>query len=60
MLMIPSRCQLQVRHCNLPYPPRPGRPILTELPRHFTVKQAKSIGVTGYVTNASDGTVRFP
>ncbi|PSN64747.1 Acylphosphatase [Corynespora cassiicola Philippines] len=26
--------------------------------RHFTVKQAKSIGVTGYVTNASDGTVQ--
>ncbi|TID22061.1 hypothetical protein E6O75_ATG10855 [Venturia nashicola] len=26
--------------------------------RNFTVKQAKSIGVTGYVQNASDGTVK--
>ncbi|KAF2635813.1 Acylphosphatase [Massarina eburnea CBS 473.64] len=26
--------------------------------RDFTSKQARSIGVTGYVTNASDGTVQ--
>ncbi|KAF2134364.1 Acylphosphatase [Dothidotthia symphoricarpi CBS 119687] len=26
--------------------------------RNFTQKQAKSIGVTGYVTNASDGSVQ--
>ncbi|KAL1609597.1 hypothetical protein SLS59_001104 [Nothophoma quercina] len=26
--------------------------------RSFTQKQAKSIGVTGFVTNASDGTVQ--
>ncbi|KAF2445913.1 Acylphosphatase [Karstenula rhodostoma CBS 690.94] len=26
--------------------------------RSFTTKQAKSLGVTGFVTNASDGTVQ--
>ncbi|KAF2792220.1 Acylphosphatase [Melanomma pulvis-pyrius CBS 109.77] len=26
--------------------------------RYYTCKQAKSIGVTGFVTNASDGTVQ--
>ncbi|KAL5424354.1 hypothetical protein PMIN04_003276 [Paraphaeosphaeria minitans] len=34
-------------------------PRLTHPPRSFTTKKAQSLGVTGFVANASDGTVRY-
>jgi acylphosphatase len=45
-------CQLQV-----PSPVRHPSPSVDATSRSFTQKQAKSIGVTGFVTNASDGSV---
>jgi hypothetical protein len=47
-----DRCELSVRAIG-------SRSIAMadRLPRSFTTKQAKSLGVTGFVTNASDGTV---
>ncbi|KAF9733031.1 hypothetical protein PMIN07_005999 [Paraphaeosphaeria minitans] len=33
-------------------------PRLTHPPRSFTTKKAQSLGVTGFVANASDGTVQ--
>jgi len=47
------RCQLQVRQCAY----NVDHERLLIFVRSFTVDQAKSLGVTGFVKNSSDGTV---